>query len=147
MFKIPSGKSGNSFIRELTRLIRAYAEGSAMESVALKAAMIMPSLLLQKSHRTSKAKDHAAQLERRLKSWEDGDIDSLLLEGRTIQRQLTTSSNKTTMSDEHLARSFSKLMMVGKVKAALRLITDHSKGGLLPLDSLITTADSSTETV
>ena len=147
VFKIPSGKSGNSFIRELTRLIRAYAEGSAMESVALKAAMIMPSLLLQKSHRTSKAKDHVAQLERRLKSWEDGDIDSLLLEGRTIQRQLTTSSNKTTMSDEHLACSFPKLMMVGKVKAALRLITDHSKGGLLPLDSLITTADSTTETV
>ena len=118
-----------------------------MESVALKAAMIMPSLLLQKSHRSSKAKDHVAQLERRLKSWESGDIDCLLQEGRTIQKRLTSSSNKFTMSDEHLARSFSNLMMVGKVKAALRLITNHSKGGLLPLDSLVATTDSSPETV
>ena len=39
LFKVPSGKPGKSFVRELTRLFRAYAEGSALEGVALKAAM------------------------------------------------------------------------------------------------------------
>ena len=86
LFKVPSGKAGNSFVKELTRLTRAYAEASALEAVALKAAMVMPHLLLQKSHRTSKAKDHVIQLERQLKSWAEGDIDQLLHEGRTIQR-------------------------------------------------------------
>ena len=60
LFKIPSGKAGNSFVKEITRLLRAYTEASALESVALKAVMVMPHLLLQKSHRTSKAKDHVA---------------------------------------------------------------------------------------
>ena len=58
LFKVPSGKAGKAFVRELTRMFRAYADGSALESVAMKAAMVMPALLLQKPHPRSKAKDH-----------------------------------------------------------------------------------------
>ena len=36
LFKVLSGKVGGSFVKELTRLIRAYADSSALESVALK---------------------------------------------------------------------------------------------------------------
>ena len=43
-----------------------YAEGCALESVALKAAMVMPSLVLQKPHAKSKMKDHVTHLDRRL---------------------------------------------------------------------------------
>jgi len=42
LFKVPSGKVGNSFVKEITRLLRAYIETSALESVALKAVMVMP---------------------------------------------------------------------------------------------------------
>jgi hypothetical protein len=42
LFKVPSGKAGKAFVRELSRLFNAYAEGSALESVAMKAAMTMP---------------------------------------------------------------------------------------------------------
>lgn len=38
LFKLPSGKQGKLFVRELTRLFRQYSEESAMECVALKAA-------------------------------------------------------------------------------------------------------------
>ena len=48
LFKIPSGKAGKTFVRELSRLFRAFADRSALESVAMKAAMVMPALLLQK---------------------------------------------------------------------------------------------------
>ena len=44
IFKIPSGKAGKAFVRETTRLFQAYATGSALESIALQAAMIMPAL-------------------------------------------------------------------------------------------------------
>ena len=47
LFKVPSGKEGKAFVAEMARLYRSYAETSALESVALKAAMIMPLLLLQ----------------------------------------------------------------------------------------------------
>ena len=53
-------------MKELTRLMDGYAEGSALESVVLKAAMVMPSLVLQKPHANSKTKDHVTHLDRRL---------------------------------------------------------------------------------
>ena len=134
IFKVPSGKIGKAFVAEVSRLIRAYAEGSTLEPVALKCVMSMPALLLQKPHRSSKVKEHISCLERRLKLWVDGDIDSLLHEGRTIQNHLQNSPC-SRKSEVHLAQSFSKLMFEGKVKQALRLLAAQGKGGTLNLDS------------
>ena len=50
MFSVPSGNAGNAFVSELARLFQAYAEGSALESIALKAVTVMSALLLQKKH-------------------------------------------------------------------------------------------------
>ena len=55
-------------------MFRAYADGSALESVAMKAAMVMPALLLQKPHPRSKANDHTLHLERRLRQWSEEDL-------------------------------------------------------------------------
>ncbi len=38
------------------------------------------------------------------------------------------------MSKENLKRSFTNLMLTGKLNAALRLITEQGKGGVLPLN-------------
>ena len=78
LFKVPSGKAGTAFVRELSRMFRAYADRSALESVALKAAMVMPALLFQKPHPLSKAKDHVLHLERRLQLWASGKLKDLL---------------------------------------------------------------------
>ena len=69
LFKLPSGKAGKSFVCEPTRLFQAYADGSALECMALQAAMVMPALILQKPHPKSKAKDHAKHLARWLQLW------------------------------------------------------------------------------
>ena len=66
IFKIPSGKTGKAFVREMTKLLTAFAEISALEGIALKTLMIMPSHLLQKPHPQSKSKDHVQHLDRRL---------------------------------------------------------------------------------
>ena len=145
LFKVPSGRTGKSFIRELTRMFQAYADASALESVALEAAMIMPALLLQKPHPKSKAKEHTAHLDHRLKLWTNGDFAALLAEGRTIQHHLNTSRNQSQRSSNQTAQAFAKLMMEGKVRAALRLISEDSSGGMLSLDSQV--APDSEETV
>ena len=64
LFKVPYGKAGKSFISELARLFKAFATSSALESVALRAATLMPILLLQKPARKSKVKDHITCLGR-----------------------------------------------------------------------------------
>ena len=98
VFAVPSGKAGTGFVSELSRLFLAYAEGSALESIALKAAMTMCALLLQKPNRTSKSKDHVACLERRITLWRAGDLEDVLQEGQTIQHRLSTS--KRTKREE-----------------------------------------------
>ena len=45
-FKIPLGNSGKSFVLELARLYNAFATGSTLECVALKATIVLPILLL-----------------------------------------------------------------------------------------------------
>ena len=112
VFKVPSGKVGKAFVFELAHLFNAYVEASTLESVAITAAMTLPSLLLQKPHHLSKVKDHVQCLERRMKLWKEGDIVSLLHEGRTIQQRLPKTP-WDPKSQEKLARSFAKLMMEG----------------------------------
>ena len=46
--------------------------------IALKAAILVPILLLQRPARKSKAKDHSTCLERQLNTWLMGDLDKLL---------------------------------------------------------------------
>ena len=69
LFKVPYGKAGKSFVSKLARLFQAFAIGSALESIAMKAATFMPILLLQKPARKSKAKYHITCLERQLSTW------------------------------------------------------------------------------
>lgn len=132
LFKVPYGKVGKSFVFEMARLFTAFATRSALESVALKAATLMPLLLLQKPARTSKLKDHIRCLERRLDTWRIGDLNELLKEGRTIQQRMSKSTQN--FDNERLSRSFANLMFQGKTQAALRLLSKQSRGGVLHLD-------------
>ena len=135
-FRIPQAKCGRAFVAEQARLFHAYAVGSALESIALKAAMIMPVLLLQRPYVKSKEKDHVTHLTRRLSLWSRDDINSLVSEGRTLQSLFSKSKrSKSTSDSSSVARRFSQLMMSGKVKAALRLLSSDCDGKVLPFNS------------
>ena len=138
IFLVPSGRVGKEFVKELTRLINAYVEASALELVALQAVMTACVLLLQKPHMGSKVKDHEAALERRLRAWHEADIDGLLREGRTIQHHISTS-RRTSMYDREkaAASAFARLIMQGKVNSALRYLSDNQDVGLLSLDEQV----------
>ena len=63
---IPSGNAGKKFVSQLASLSQAYADQSTLECTALKAAVVMQVVLLQKPAAKSKARDYAAHLGRRL---------------------------------------------------------------------------------
>ena len=110
--------------------------------------MVMPQLFLQKPSATSKAKNHCDYLDRRLSAWKRGDIDGLLREGRVIQRHLMQQRQKATCTDaEHLAASFSKLMLQGQTRAAVRLLSFEGRGSVLPLNNLVDPGDPISGTV
>ena len=97
LFLVPTGKIGSSFVTTLTDLFRSYGEAPAMELIALKAAMVMPILLLQKPHGRSRTRDQIVK--RRMILWESGNIGELVQECRTIQGQLRTGQRYGNSND------------------------------------------------
>ena len=97
----------------------------------------MPALLLQKPHSKSKPKEHVTHLERRLAIWTNGEFHELLAEGHTIQQNLCHQITRTRRAKDNLGRFFSTLMMTGKVKAAIGLLSDEGLG-VLSIDEIIT---------
>ena len=132
LFLLPSGKAGKQFIEECTRLINIWNNDSPLKPIALKALMIMPSLLLQKVSKNSKARDHSEQLRKRMDLWKSGDFDTLVREVRYIQSKLRSFTNVDTI--EQLARKFNDLMLAGKINPALRLLSDSKCSGILPIN-------------
>ena len=66
LFRVPYGRVGKDFVFELAKLYHTFANGSAFESIALKAASLMPVLLLQKPACRFKTSDLISCLERHL---------------------------------------------------------------------------------
>ena len=95
-FLILSFKAGKGFVKELARLYQAYADNSALHSIAFTACCVFQVLLLQKPHAKSKSKEHVACLERHLLLWHNGDIPALLNEGKCIQDHLQSAIQSGT---------------------------------------------------
>ena len=131
LFMLPTGKIGNQFVDEMTRLIHEWVNDSPLKKISLKALMIMPCLLLQKPSRNSKSKDNSDALKRRFLLWKSGDFDALIREARYLQSQL--SFRPGTKSFEEKAKRFNDLMLKGKVGPAIRLLNEIESSGVLNL--------------
>ena len=66
LFLVPFGAAGTAFVNEFARLFQAFADGSSLECVCMKAITLLQSLILQKPSKKSKTKDHIALLKQRL---------------------------------------------------------------------------------
>lgn len=84
LFITPQGSTGNSFVQELARLFQAFADGSSMECVCMKAVTILQALVLQKPSPISKNRQDISHMKWRLDLWKDGKI---FLEGKKIKKK------------------------------------------------------------
>ena len=130
LFKLPTGKAGKEFITELTSWLHHYNCNTKSHAIALKVYFTLPALLLQKPSRNSKAKDHLKKLEERIGIWREGNIQKLIQEGNAIQEKLVSGKQRTP---DEISKSFAKLMLQGKINAALNLLSTENGGGVLPL--------------
>ena len=94
MFLLTSRSTGKRFIEEMTRLINCWTFRSEQDTIAMKALMVVTTLLLQKTFFISKSKDNVKPLKRRLNQWKDGDMEKLLVEGKTIQEKIIYRQRK-----------------------------------------------------
>ncbi len=90
--------------------------------------MVLPILLLQKPSSTSKEKNHSEILAKRIEKLKNGGLEETISESRNIQRNL-----RPRKINGNLSKSFAKLLMHGKMNAALRLLSDEQSSGVLEL--------------
>ena len=128
-FLVPYGSIGQDFIDKITKHINDWNNKSERQHVAFMAAIVLLALVLQKPSQGSKAKDHQECLSRRLTLWKDGEIDTLLREGRMIQKRLKRPRKSGGPSNK--ARIFAKLVL--EINSALRYLSEGDSGGLFPL--------------
>ena len=103
----------------------------------------MPSLLLQKAHAKSKHKEHKDCLERRLELRKKGDFDTLITEGRILQKCLNRKPLRSTIFDpDNPEMLFANRMFDGNVKKALCLLRKNAEGGILNPDHKINCGNS-----
>ena len=100
--------------------------GDSLPVIALNTAMIMPVLVLQRPHK-SKNNDHIHHLTHRPSLYIQGDIDTLVSEGRVLQHQFSKfRKNKSTLElCTSNAQKISQFMLNGKVKDTLQLLSSH----------------------
>ena len=120
-FSVHRGAEGAKFVNEMGRMLQLFANGSGFESISLKAAMILPSLMLMKPSKKSKAKEERLHLKRRLELWEKGELRQLKDEAEALQRRLSTR-NSSLSEKESIARCFGNLLRKGKLKDAMHLL-------------------------
>ena len=101
-----------------------------MQHIALKAAVVLLSVCLQKPSQKSKAKDHIDCLSKRLVLWKEGEIYTLIREGRMTNSRLT---NSRSANPPNKAKVFADLVMQGQIHSALRYLSDDTGKGVLPL--------------
>ena len=132
LLMLPTGAAAKKCITETTKLMNGWTDNSPLKGIAFTVIHVIPSLLLQKPSKTSKAKDHLKALERRTDLWINGNIDEHLFEGETIQSRLHYIN--TPKSIGKLSKKFALLMEKGNVNGALKLLTSNISNGILPLD-------------
>ena len=144
LFLLPSGKAGKDYIEEMTRLINFWNNQSEdFSASSMKLLMCMPSILLQKTHARSKAKEHSETLARRLNTWKEGDFDKLLRETREIQKRLPRVEASRTKDKNKPITLFTKHMLKGNISAAIRTLEDTASSGVLqPTGDVINTLKS-----
>ena len=65
--------------------------------------------------------------------WEKVDFAALMRESRTIQSQLRSFGS--TNQPESVSKTFTKLMLQGKVNLAMRLLEQEQRSGVIDVNS------------
>ena len=98
--------------------MKLWIKDTPFKSILVKAVHAMTALLLQKPSQSSKAKYHLQRLKRRIKLWNESNIEGLLYEDMTIQQRLR--SDKEGMTIAKISLKFKNLMSKGNVDGALK---------------------------
>ena len=128
---LPGGSIGRKYVDVLTEEVSHLAAGNYPSERVL----VYSSVILQRDRMVRKGADVRRLLERRIMLWRQDKFD-LLLQEATRCNQALIRGHRSPIDEDAIVRVFTRLMLHGKIKAAVRWATERSRGVVLsPGDS------------
>ena len=127
---LPGGAVAKEFVAAYEATINSFVDGSQNSEIFI----CFPSLILQKDKNFKRTRDIRNLIKRRLKMWQNGLHEELIKEAEQCDRNLPRSSTKMTEDKE--AKIFSNLVLQGRLRDAVRFITDRQGGGVMDPDEV-----------
>ncbi|KAF6208629.1 hypothetical protein GE061_017087 [Apolygus lucorum] len=138
-YDLPSGRTGYEFVDKLGQEIELLVAGESPSERVL----VFIAIILQRDKAVKQAKDIRITLQQRIKLWEAGEFVPLIEITEEADKKLKRSRARMG-DDEHKVKVFHRLVLRGKVREALRWLTEGGGGKILgPRTEL----DSSSRTV
>ena len=128
LYSLPGGTVGKHYVELLNEELKLLCNGV----YPAERVLVFSAIVLQRDRSVCKGSDIRRLLNRRLSLWRDGSFDVLLQEAECCDKALRNSySSNTTRTTDHLVKVFTKLMLQGNIRAAVRWITERAGGGVL----------------
>ena len=143
LFRLPTGRAGNRFLDEMSRVLNIYIDGTHGSQNALYAFFILPALMLQKPSKNSKTKDNVNALQRRFELWCEGKVRELIKESKLLQKRM--SKGKSNTSESTILRNYTNAVTSGNVGLAGKLIDGTTWSSLEPTPEVINQLKKSTQ--
>jgi hypothetical protein len=126
-YDLPRGTCGRRFIDLLCVEIRHLTRGNYPSDRLI----VFSSVILQRDKSVRFGPDIRRTLNRRMSMWENDKFDLLVQETVRCERSFTNQSRHRANNENHIINVFTRLMLQGKVRAAVRWLTERSKGHVL----------------
>uniref|UniRef100_A0A1X7TG66 Reverse transcriptase domain-containing protein n=1 Tax=Amphimedon queenslandica TaxID=400682 RepID=A0A1X7TG66_AMPQE len=130
-YSLPGGSIGRRYVDILTDEVSHLASGNYPSERLI----VFSSLILQHDRTVKKGCDIRRVLERRLGLWQEEKFDVLLQE--TVRCDKALKNRRKVNDDDHVVKVFSRLMLQGRIRAALRWITERSNSGVMDPNDVI----------
>ena len=132
LFIPPRCAATKQMIRVMTDLTNAYTNDAPNAEAALTMVFILPKLLLQRPHKFSSNKENVASLIIRMDHLKNGNLDRLYHDASLRENNLHRKKISGRMQDDD-ASKLRKAMNKGAVNQALRVLSEDTKGGPIPI--------------
>ena len=129
---------GRKYVDHLSKEVSYFSSGTCSSERLL----VFSSVILQRDCTIRKGADIRSVIERRLDMWDGERYDIQVQEAVRCDKSLR-NHNRSFPTESHLTSVFTRLMLLGKVKAAVRWLSDHGGGRVLNYKDCVEEVNSS----
>ena len=141
-YNVPNGKIGGLFVKTVAEELQGVTERRWNSERFI----VFQSVILQRSREVKKAKDIRRRIEGRLRDWREKKYDMLVQD--TVRTSLSLIQDiKGGMTEEQIGKRFTKMVLEGKIRQAVRFVTERGQGGALSADDRVKGKDGTESTV